>query len=82
MFPIRCIQPPCRNIEVSTVCQEPPPSRTQAVSGPIGKLVPGGAVPRTSAGISPSRQTEDDSAGSLPSPCSRTQATTLSAISP
>ena len=35
MLPIRCIQPPCRNIEVSTVCQLPPlPSMMQALSGP------------------------------------------------
>src|SRR5687768_12049647 len=82
MFPIRCIQPPCRNIDVSTVCQEPPPASVQLALGLIGKLVPGGTVCSTSPGIRPSRQTEDESAGSLPSPCSSAQARTLAAISP
>ena len=82
MLPIRCIQPPCMNIEVSTVYQPPPPSRTQALSGPRGKLVPGATVPSTSPGMNPSRHTDADNAGSLPKPCSRNQASAFAPIRP
>src|SRR5262245_62211425 len=83
MLPMRCIHPPCRNIDVSTVCQALPPSaNTQEAPGLIGMLAPGGALCRRSAGIRPRRQTEEESAGAEPRPCSRTQARTLAAIRP
>ena len=45
MFPIRCIHPPCMNMDVITVCQElPSPLSVQTESGVSGKLVPAGAV--------------------------------------
>src|SRR3989442_9974641 len=58
MLPIRCSQPPCMNIEVTTVHQFASAVRTQRRPSPSGTAVPGGTVCSTSPGISPSWQTE------------------------
>jgi hypothetical protein len=81
MFPIRCIQPPCMNIDVSGVYHADSP-RTHTTFSATGKRAPGGAVCSSSPGISPSRQTELDSSGSLPKPCSNAHASTLATMSP
>ena len=83
MLPIRCIHPPCMNMDVITVCQElPSPLSVQTESGVSGKLVPAGAVCRRSAGTSPSWQTDEDSAGSVPKPWTSAQTRALTAIRP
>jgi len=68
MLPIRCSQPPCMNIEVTTVHQFASAVRTQRRPSPSGTAVPGGTVCSTSPGISPSWQTERAKGSGAPAP--------------
>ncbi len=66
MLPMMWNQPPCRNIDVSSVYQgAEPPVRTHA---PARTRCPGGIRSNSSAGMTPSPQIDAVSRGSLPSP--------------
>jgi len=68
MLPMRCSQPPCMNIEVTSVHQLAWAVRTHCSPSPRGTAVPGGTVCSTSPGISPSWQTERASGSAAPAP--------------
>ena len=53
MLPMRWSQPPCMNIEVNGVCHDAMSPMMQTAFSPTGKRAPGGAVCKSSPGISP-----------------------------
>ena len=77
MLPIRCIQEPCRNIDVKTweICR--PGSVRQTRPSPMGNRVPGGTMPVSSPGISPRSQTARATAPEAPAPSTRSHTRTF-----
>ena len=78
MLPMRCSQPPCRNIEVSGVYQAGLSPSTHAMPLPTGtrgtRPAPSAATRRES---SPARRPTWSRLGSVPIPCTSTQAATF-----
>jgi hypothetical protein len=60
-------QPPCMNIDVSSVYQPGLPT-THSTPGPSGTATFGATLPSSPPGIAPSSHTERASVGSAPSP--------------
>src|SRR6266540_1888051 len=77
MLPIRCSQPPCMNIDVSTVQYCGAASTRQYIPGPSATPLPGLAFCRISAGIRPRSQTERARGPCAAAPCTRMKASTL-----
>ena len=82
MLPITCIQPPCMNIDVNGVNHDGMSVTTHTTPSEMGTCAPGEASCSSSPGVNPSWQTERDSDGSVPKPCSSAHASTFAAMSP
>src|SRR5262249_51362167 len=81
MFPSRCIQDPCRNIEVTMCDICAPGSVRHATLSPMGNDEPGGSDIVSSPGISPRLHTDSANAKPLPAPCTSSHANVHAATS-
>ena len=77
MLPNKCIQEPCRNMEVNRWKTWRPGSVRQASLSPMGNRVPTGSESVNSPGIRPSSQTDLDTDKVEPAPCTKIQTNTF-----